>query len=78
VISLVMVLVALPFALRLGRGGALYGIGISIVLGFAYFAVFTFATNLGEAGALPPALAVWSPNLLFAMFAGWLFLGVRT
>jgi lipopolysaccharide export system permease protein len=78
VISLVMVLVALPFAFRLGRGGALYGIGVSIVLGFAYLAVFTFFTNLGEAGALPPALAVWSPNLLFAMFAGYLLLGVRT
>jgi len=77
-ISLVMVLVALPFAFRLGRGGALYGIGVSIVLGFAYLAVFTFFTNLGEAGALPPALAVWSPNLLFAMFAGYLLLGVRT
>ena len=78
VISLVMALVALPFAFRLGRGGALYGIGVSIVLGLAYLAVFTFFTNLGEAGALPPALAVWSPNLLFAMLAGYLFLGVRT
>ena len=78
VISVVMVLVALPFAFRLGRGGALYGIGVSIVLGFAFLAIFTFFTNLGEAGALPPALAVWSPNLLFAMFAGYLFLGVRT
>lgn len=78
VISLVMALVALPFAFRLGRHGALYGIGISIVLGFALMIVFAFFTKLGEAGALPPAVAVWSPDVLFAAFAGYLFLGVRT
>lgn len=77
-ISLVMALVALPFAFRLGRQGALYGIGVSIVIGLAFVAVFLFFTTLGEAGALPPALAVWSPNLLFAVLAAYLFLGVRT
>jgi LPS export ABC transporter permease LptG len=78
VLSLVMALVALPFAFRLGRQGALYGIGISIVLGIVFLAVFALFTKLGEAGALPPALAVWSPNVLFATLAGYLFLGVRT
>lgn len=77
-ISLVMALVALPFAFRLGRQGALYGIGVSLGLGFLFFGIFAFFTTLGEAGALPPALAVWSPNLLFGMFAVYLFLGVRT
>jgi LPS export ABC transporter permease LptG len=77
-VSLVMGLVALPFAFRLGRQGALYGIGIALVLGIVYFTIFTFLLKVGEAGALPPAVAVWSPNVLFAMMAGYLFLGVRT
>lgn len=77
-ISLVMAFVALPFAFRLGRQGALYGIGVSLGLGFLFFGIFAFFTKLGAAGALPPGLAVWSPNLLFAMFAVYLFLGVRT
>ena len=62
VVSLVMALVALPFAFRLGRQGALYGIGISVVLGMVFLGVFAFFTTLGEAGALPPAVAVWSPS----------------
>src|SRR5262249_7206464 len=33
VVSLIMALVGLPFAFRLGRQGALYGIGLSVVLG---------------------------------------------
>jgi LPS export ABC transporter permease LptG/LPS export ABC transporter permease LptF len=78
VASLIMALVALPFAFRLGRQGALYGIGISIVLGIIFMAFYAFFSKLGEAGVLPPAAAVWSPGALFALLSGYLFLGVRT
>ena len=78
VVSLVMALVALPFAFRLGRQGALYGLGISVVLGIVFLAIFAFFTTLGEAGALPPAVAVWSPSAVFAVLSIYLFLGVKT
>lgn len=78
VVSLVMALVALPFAFRLGRQGALYGIGISIGLGIVYYAVVGVFTTLGQSEALPPLIAAWSPNALFATLALYLFLGVRT
>jgi lipopolysaccharide export system permease protein len=78
VISLIMAIVALPFAFRLGRQGALYGVGLSIVLGMVFLFIFAFFTQLGKAGALPPAVAVWSPGAVFAIFSVYLFLGVRT
>ncbi|MCB1037724.1 MAG: LptF/LptG family permease, partial [Acidobacteria bacterium] len=77
-ISLVMVLVALPFAFRLGRQGALYGIGLSVVIGMIFMAVFIFFSTLGSAAVLPPLVAVWAPNAIFATLALYLFLGVRT
>ncbi len=78
VTSLIMALVALPFAFRLGRQGALYGIGISIVLGIVFLGIFAFFSKMGEAGALPPAVAVWTPGAVFALLSSYLFLGVRT
>lgn len=78
VVSLIMALVALPFAFRLGRQGALYGIGLSVVLGMVFLAIFIFFTKMGEVGALPPAVAVWSPGTVFAILSAYLFLGVRT
>jgi LPS export ABC transporter permease LptF/LPS export ABC transporter permease LptG len=78
VISFVMSLVALPFAFRIGRQGTLYGIGLSIILGMFFMAIFAFFTKLGEAGALPPLLAVWSPGAVFSLLSMYLFLGVRT
>jgi LPS export ABC transporter permease LptG/LPS export ABC transporter permease LptF len=78
VVSLIMALVALPFAFRLGRQGALYGIGVAVVLGIIYMALFVFFSTLGKTGAFPPLLAVWSPNLVFGVMSLYLFLGVRT
>ncbi len=76
--SLVLALVALPFSFRLGRKGALYGIGMSLLLGIAFFIVLATFTALGENNILPPLIAVWSPGAIFAVFSLYLFLGVRT
>jgi LPS export ABC transporter permease LptF/LPS export ABC transporter permease LptG len=78
VISLVMALVALPFAFRLGRQGALYGIGLSVILGFVFMAIYAFFTKIGEAGALPALVAVWSPNTIFGILSVYLFLGIKS
>jgi LPS export ABC transporter permease LptF/LPS export ABC transporter permease LptG len=78
VVSLVMALVALPFAFRIGKQGALYGLGVSVVLGMVFLGIFAFFTTLGEAGALPAVVAVWSPSAVFSILSVYLFLGVKT
>jgi LPS export ABC transporter permease LptG/LPS export ABC transporter permease LptF len=78
VVSFIMAIVALPFSFRLGRQGALYGIGLSVVLGMVFMAIFVFFMKMGQAGALPPTVAVWSPSAVFALLSAYLFLGVRT
>jgi lipopolysaccharide export system permease protein len=76
--SIVMALVGFPFAFRLQKRGALYGLGVAIGLGLVFILVYAFFSTLGEVGALPPPVAVWSPSTLFALLAGYLFLGVRS
>ncbi|HNZ96302.1 MAG TPA: LptF/LptG family permease [Thermoanaerobaculia bacterium] len=76
--SVVMAIVGMPFAFRLERRGGLYGLGLSVALAVAFFAVYAFFTTLGEIGVFPALVAVWSPSVLFALLAAYLFLGVRT
>jgi LPS export ABC transporter permease LptG len=78
VISMVMALIAMPFAFRLGRRGALYGVGIALVVGITYWMVFRIFTNFGEVGNLPPLLSAWAANILFGLAAGYMFLNVET
>ncbi len=77
-ISLIMAFVALPFAFRLGNKGALYGVGLAIGLGIFFYAIVAVFTTLGQAGSLPPLIAVWSPHVLFASLSLYLFLGIET
>ncbi|MDP9361920.1 MAG: LPS export ABC transporter permease LptG [Acidobacteriota bacterium] len=77
-ISLVMALIALPFAFRIGKRGALYGVGVGLILGIVYWMVFAVFTKFGEVGNLPAILSAWSANILFAIAAIYLFLNVET
>lgn len=54
------------------RGGASVGFGQSVLIVFVYYLVMTLARSLGGAGKMPPLLAAWLPNLLFALAAFWL------
>ena len=77
-VTLVLTLLAIPFGVTTGKKGALYGIGLAIVLAGAYFLLTTLFMAAGAAGVLPAPLAAWSVNLLFAIGALYLVFTVRT
>jgi LPS export ABC transporter permease LptF/LPS export ABC transporter permease LptG len=78
VTPLVMVLLGLPFAFRLGRRGSLYSIGIALILVIVYWATLAIFEALGLETVLPPVLAAWAPNALYACAGLYLLLFVRT
>ncbi len=77
-ITFILTLIAVPFAVTTGARGALYGVGVGIVLAFGYWFVLSVFGALGSAGVLMPATAAWAPNLLFGASAGYFLLTVRT
>jgi LPS export ABC transporter permease LptG/LPS export ABC transporter permease LptF len=77
-VTVVMTLIAVPFAVTTGRRGALYGIGAGIVLALGYWLLFSLFAAIGTAGLLAPSLAAWAPNILFTAGAAYLLLTVRT
>jgi LPS export ABC transporter permease LptG len=77
-VALVMTLIAVPFAVTTGRRGALFGVGLGILLAISYWGLSAVFTAIGSAGLLTPPLAAWAPNALFASVAGYLLLTVRT
>ncbi len=77
-VTLIMTLIAVPFALTTGKRGALYGIGVGIALALVYWTAISVFAAFGSGGLIPPALAAWAPNLLFGASAAYLLLTVRT
>jgi LPS export ABC transporter permease LptG len=77
-VTLVMTLLAVPFAVTTGRSGAIYGVGAGIVLALVYWTMLSIFGAIGAGGWISPVLAAWAPNIFFAAAAAYLLLTVRT
>jgi LPS export ABC transporter permease LptG len=77
-ITLVMALLAVPFALFMGKRGGLVGIATAIAVAISYWVVAGIFSSLGDINTLPPLLAAWSPDLLFAIAGSYLLLRTPT
>jgi LPS export ABC transporter permease LptG/LPS export ABC transporter permease LptF len=77
-VTLVMTVLGIPFGVSLGKRGALYGVGLALVLGAGYWLVDTFFVAIGQAGLLTPVFAAWAANLLFLALALYAVFTVRT
>lgn len=72
--GLIMTLLGTALSLRVVRGGNLaVGLGLSVSIGFAFFAFVRAGQALGYNGALPPPVAAWLGNLVFGALGLILF-----
>jgi lipopolysaccharide export system permease protein len=70
--ALVMILLAVPLATRGTRATSLpAAVGLGFGIGVCYFFVVGFSRALGQTGSLPPAVAAWTANALFAAVAAY-------
>ena len=47
------------------RSSSSVGLGMSVIIIFAYYVILSFSSAFGENGKMHPALAAWSANIIF-------------
>jgi lipopolysaccharide export system permease protein len=73
-ISPLMVLLAIPFALKRHMSGSLsLSFGVAMAIGFGYWVLAAFCVSLGHSGALPALISAWIPNAIFVMIGIFFF-----
>ena len=77
-VAVVMAVLAIPFALSMGRRGSLTGIAVAIAVALAYWVVDGLFGAMGTVNYLPAALAAWSSDILFGLVGGYLLLRTPT
>ncbi len=77
-VAVIMAVLAIPFALSMGRRGSLTGIAVAIGVALAYFVVNGLFGALGDVNYLPAGLAAWSSDLIFGLVGGYLLLRTPT
>jgi LPS export ABC transporter permease LptG len=77
-IAVVMAVLAIPFALSMGRRSSLTGVAMAIALALSYWVVNLLFEAMGNVDYLPAGMAAWSADVLFALAGGYLLLRTPT
>ncbi len=64
--NLVVILIGSPLSARIRRGGIALGVGRGLSITFIYYGFIRVGQTLGDHGILPPFVAAWLGNLVFA------------
>jgi lipopolysaccharide export system permease protein len=67
-----------PMATSSQRGGAAFGIGLSLITTVLFLLIIQLTKAVGSKGLIPPDLAAWIPNVLFLFISLILMARVRT
>jgi len=78
VTCIVILLFGAPLATSSQRGGAAYGIGISLATTVVFLMLIQLTKAFGAKGFIPPELAAWTPSIVFTIAGLILMKRVRT
>ncbi|HTM35300.1 MAG TPA: LptF/LptG family permease [Terriglobales bacterium] len=78
IVTFVMGVLAIPFALSQRKRGAVAGVATAIGIAVIYTVVSGLFESMGNISSLPPVLAAWSPDVIFALVGVYLVLKVPT
>jgi lipopolysaccharide export LptBFGC system permease protein LptF len=76
--SLIMTLLAIPFAFSMGKRGTLVGIGLSVVIAIIFWGAVATFRSLGYVNYLSPFLAAWGPSFIFGAVGLYLISTLKT
>ncbi|HEY6306763.1 MAG TPA: LptF/LptG family permease [Candidatus Angelobacter sp.] len=73
-ITMVMAVLALPFALSAGRRGALTGVAVALLITVGYYVTAGLFEAMGNVSQLPPLIAAWMPDVIFGLTGGYMIM----
>ena len=70
---IILTIIGVALSSRKKRGGLGWNLALGIALTFSYILFQRFAQMFVYTGIMPPGLAIWIPNFLFAIIAAFLY-----
>lgn len=71
--AFILTIMGVALSSKKRRGGIGWNIGIGIALAFTYILFLRFSQMFVHTDTLPPVIALWLPNVVFAIIAGFLY-----
>jgi lipopolysaccharide export system permease protein len=71
--AFILTIMGVALSSKKRRGGIGWNIGLGIALAFTYILFLRFSQMFVHTGTLPPAIALWLPNVVFTLIAVFLY-----
>lgn len=71
--TFILTLIGVAVSSRKARGGIGVQLGAGLAISFSYILFMQFSSQFSIGGSLPPLVAVWIPNIIFAIVAIFLY-----
>ena len=71
--AIILTIMGVCLSSRKKRGGIGWNLGVGIALAFTYILFLRFSQMFVYAGTMPAAIALWIPNLVFALITVFLY-----
>ncbi len=71
--AFILTIMGVSLSSKKRRGGIGWNIGIGIALAFTYILFLRFSQMFVHTGVLPPGIALWVPNILYAVITAFLY-----
>ena len=71
--SFILTLIGVSLSSKKTKGGMGLHLGIGLALSFSYILFQTIASTFAVNGNMPPVIAVWIPNIMYAFIAFYLY-----
>ena len=71
--AIILTIIGVSLSARKRRGGIGWNIGLGIAIAFSYILFLRLSEMFVYTGTLPPGIALWLPNVLYAFVAAFLF-----
>ena len=71
--AIILTIIGVTLSSKKKRGGIGWNIGIGIALAFSYILFMRFSEMFVYTDTLPPGIALWIPNVLYALIAVFLY-----
>jgi lipopolysaccharide export LptBFGC system permease protein LptF len=76
--ALILAIVSVPFAFKGGNRDAMAGVGISFAIFIVYYSMDRVFEQAGNLNQLTPAVAAWSPDVIFTLVGLYFMARMRT
>jgi LPS export ABC transporter permease LptF/LPS export ABC transporter permease LptG len=77
-IAPIIILLAIPFSILVGTRGAVGGLALGVGIAIVYWAASALTEAMGAVGQLPPLMAGWAPDTIFAFLGLYFYLKMPT